>query len=188
MKLWSSSGLYGHFRKGMLYFLADDGHPDVRSDGMVFTIGSPAFKNGDTIPTKFTGDGENVSPALTWTDPPQGTKSFVMICDDPDAPMGTWTHWVIYNIPGGQSGLPEGVPPTKVLQGGSNQGLNSWGSVGYGGPSPPPGTPHRYFFRLYAMNCTIDITPGSDKRTLLRAIEGRIIGQAVFQGTYGRKE
>ncbi len=154
---------------------------------MTFTISSPAFKNGETIPTKYTADGENVSPPLIWADPPQGTRSFALICDDPDAPMGTWTHWVIYDIPGGQSELSEGLPPTKVLQGGAKQGLNSWGSIGYGGPSPPPGTPHRYFFRFYALKGSIDIQSGSEKRTLLRAIENLIIGQAVFHGNYGRK-
>ena len=154
---------------------------------MAFTIGSPAFKNGETIPTKYTGDGADVSPALVWGDPPTGTKSFALICDDPDAPMGTWTHWVAYDIPGEQNSLAEALPVEKVVQGGVKQGLNTWRKVGYGGPSPPPGKPHRYFFKLYALDSALEIPAGADKKTLLKAMEGRALGQTEFHGTYGRR-
>lgn len=153
---------------------------------MTFEISSPAFKSGETIPTKFTGDGEDISPALAWTDPPQGTKSFALICDDPDAPMGTWTHWVIYNIPSDSAELPENVPPKKDLPGGIKQGLNTWRRIGYGGPDPPPGKLHRYFFKIYALSGAIGIPAGTDKAGLLRTIGNRVLGQAEFYGTYGR--
>ena len=154
---------------------------------MAFAIGSPVFKNGETIPTKFTGDGADVSPPLIWGGIPPGTKSLALICDDPDAPMGTWTHWVIYDIPASHAGLPEAVPPKDTLEGGAKHGMNTWPNLGYGGPSPPPGKPHRYFFKLYALKDVLGLPPGVDKRALLRAMEGKIIGQAEFYGTYGRK-
>ena len=154
---------------------------------MTFELTSTAFAPWGAIPGKYTCDGEDISPPLQWSDPPQGAQSLALICDDPDAPMGTWTHWLIYDIPGNQSGLPEGVPATEALQGGTKQGLNSWPRIGYGGPSPPPGKPHRYFFRLYALNGMLDLPPGADKKTLLKAMEGKILAQAEFHGTYGRK-
>jgi len=154
---------------------------------MAFSVWCRAFKNGETIPTRFTGDGDDASPAITWGDAPPGTRGFALICDDPDAPMGTWTHWLIYDIPGDSAGLKEGIPPMDVVEGGAKQGLNSWPRIGYGGPSPPPGKPHRYFFKLYALKDMLGLPPGVDKRTLLRAMEGRVLGQAEFHGTYGRK-
>ncbi len=154
---------------------------------MVFAISSPAFKNGETIPMKFTADGEDVSPILVWTNPPHGTKSYALICDDPDAPMGTWTHWVIFNIPGGNIGLPEAVPVMEKLPDGARQGLNSWRRIGYGGPSPPPGDPHRYFFKLYALDDELRFPASPDNKALSKAMVGRILGQTEFHGTYGRR-
>jgi len=154
---------------------------------MVLSIVSQSFKKGEVIPIKHTCDGEDVSPALSWNEPPQGTKSYVLICDDPDAPMGTWIHWVIYNIPSGNTGLPEAVPKQEMLPGGTMQGLNSWRKSGYGGPCPPPGKPHRYFFKLYALDSTLIISAGASKKDVLKAMESHIIGQAELFGVYGRK-
>jgi len=153
---------------------------------LAFSIGSPAFKNGETVPTRHTADGDDISPRIVWSDPPQGTISFALICDDPDAPMGTWTHWLIYDIPGNEAGLPEDVPREKNLPGGTRQGLNSWRKIGYGGPDPPPGKLHRYFFRIYALNGTLGIPAGANKANLLGIMGNRVLGQAEFYGTYGR--
>ena len=153
---------------------------------LTFSIGSPAFKSGENIPEKCTADGEDISPQIEWNDPPQGTKSFALICDDPDAPMGTWTHWVIYDIPGDATGLPQAVPREKNLPGGTRQGLNTWRKIGYGGPDPPPGKLHRYFFKIYALKGTLGIPAGADKASLLRMIGNLVLGQAEFYGTYGR--
>ena len=114
---------------------------------MPFELTSPAFVHGDPIPVKFSCDGEDISPELVWGDPPEGTQSFVLIFDDPDAPGGTWIHWVLYNIPAEARGLAEGITADPILADGSMNGKNSWGTLGYGGPCPPSGT-HRYFFKL----------------------------------------
>ena len=153
---------------------------------MAFQIQSPAFANGAPIPAKFTCDGSDVSPALAWMGAPPGTKSFVLVCEDPDAPGGTWVHWVIYAIPSKETGLAEGVPPAKGLPNGAVQGANSWRRTGYGGPCPPRGKPHRYFFRLYALNTDPRLGPGATTDQLFKAIESRILGQAELMGTYGR--
>jgi Raf kinase inhibitor-like YbhB/YbcL family protein len=121
-----------------------------------------------------------------WENPPPGTQAFALICDDPDAPGGTWVHWVIWNLPASAKGLVEGVPPTKVLSDGSAQGKNDFGRIGYGGPSPPPGKPHRYFFRLYALKEKLTPAAGASRRELGKAMEGKILGTAEVFGTYGR--
>jgi Raf kinase inhibitor-like YbhB/YbcL family protein len=154
---------------------------------MAFIIESQAFKHGGLIPAKFTCDGEDVSPALTWDGPPQGTKSFALIYDDPDAPMGTWVHWVIYGIPAGKTGLPEGVPKDETFEGSMRQGLNSWHRIGYGGPCPPPGKPHRYFFKLHALDAELGLPAGLEKKELIEATKGHVIGRAEFHGLYERK-
>ena len=141
----------------------------------VFEIKSNAFNEGEFIPIRYTGFDEDVSPALEWKDPPDGTMSFVLICDDPDAPMGNWVHWVIYNIPGDTRSLPEGMPTDAQLEQGIYQGINDFGRPGYGGPMPPPGKPHRYIFTLYALDIVPQIQPGITKEALLRAINGHII-------------
>lgn len=111
---------------------------------------------------------------------------FALICDDPDAPAGTWVHWVVYAIPSGATGLAEGVPPSKTLADGSKQGMNDFGKIGYGGPCPPRGKPHRYFFKIYALGADPALGPGASKQQLLKALEGKILGQAELVGTYGR--
>lgn len=153
---------------------------------MEFTLTSSAFTNGQAIPPKHTGDGPDVSPALQWTDPPPGTKAFVLICDDPDAPIGDWVHWVIYDIPPETRKLEENVPRTPTVLGSAKQGINDFRKTGYWGPAPPPGKPHRYFFKLYAVARPVGLPPGATKRQALKAIEGHVLKQAELMGTYKR--
>ncbi len=149
-----------------------------------FTLKS-VFANGERIPVKYTCDGDDISPPLRWEGQPEGVMSYVLIVEDPDAPIGTFTHWVIYNIPGKLSSLPEGVPKRKETEFGL-QGINDFRKVGYGGPCPPPGKPHRYFFKLYALDSTLDLPPGARKGDVLKAMEGHVLAQTQLMGTYGR--
>jgi len=153
---------------------------------MEMLVTSTAFRNGEVIPKKYTGDGADVSPPLKWTEPPEGTKSFALICDDPDAPMGTWVHWVIYNLPAGVRELPEGVPAQKDLPNGARQGVNDFRKIGYNGPAPPRGSAHRYFFKLYALSSVPNLPAGASKKDLLKAMEGQILGQSQLMGKYKR--
>jgi len=153
---------------------------------MPLELTSSAFQEGATIPTKYTGGGANVSPPLKWTEPPGGTQALALICEDPDAPRKTWTHWVIFNLPAGSRELREGVSRSESLPDGSAQGLNDFGEVGYGGPAPPPGKPHRYFFRLYALDQKLDLPPRAEKQQVMKAMEGHVLGQCQLMGTYGR--
>jgi hypothetical protein len=148
-------------------------------------ITSPAFKEGDMIPKKYTCDGINISPPLQWSSVPEGTKTFAIICDDPDAPMGTWVHWVLYNLPGNITGLSENVPPVKTLPTGAKQGRNDFGKTGYGGPCPPGGI-HRYYFKLYALNDQLQVEDGIAKSGLLNAVKGHILSEAHLMGKYKR--
>jgi hypothetical protein len=153
---------------------------------MPLSITSTAFKQGDRIPSKYTCDGSDVSPGLEWSDVPEGTRSFTIIADDPDAPVGTWIHWVFYNILGETRTLPEAVPPDANLPDGSRQGKNSWGRPGYGGPCPPGGT-HRYFFKLYALDTVLELQSGVSEDDLLKAMKGHILAEAELMGLYSRK-
>ncbi|MBE9472062.1 MAG: YbhB/YbcL family Raf kinase inhibitor-like protein [Chloroflexi bacterium] len=153
---------------------------------MLFELTSPRFARGEPIPRKYTCDGEDISPPLRWSDPPQGTQSLALIADDPDAPIGTWVHWVLYNLPAETRGLPEAVPPDADLPDGSRHGRNSWRRLGYGGPCPPSGT-HRYFFRLYALDTVLDLAARSSKKQLLRAMERHVLAQAELMGVYARR-
>ena len=152
---------------------------------MPFELTSTAFAHGESIPRKYTCDGEDISPPVQWSDPPQGTLSFALICDDPDAPMATWVHWVLYNLPAESRVLPEAVPPDADLPDGSRHGQNSWGRLDYGAPCPPSGT-HRYFFKLYALDTALDLAAGASKEQLLQAMEGHILAQAELMGLYTR--
>ncbi len=147
---------------------------------------STAFGNGRPIPAKHTGEGADVSPPLSWDGAPAGTKSFALICDDPDAPMGTWVHWVIYDLPADTRGFPDSVPAEPTLANGARQGLNDSHHVGYSGPMPPPGRPHHYFFKLYALDTELTLPPRATKAALLRAMEGHILAEARLMGTYQR--
>ena len=153
---------------------------------MALRVSSPQWKRGETIPKKYTGDGADVSPPLVFEGVPAGTKAFALICDDPDAPVGTWVHWVIYDIPGPAKGLPEGVAKPASLPDGSHQGRNSWKKTGYGGPSPPPGKPHRYFFRLYALREPLGMAPALGAKDVEAAARTKSIEAAEYMGTYGR--
>ena len=153
---------------------------------MSLSITSTAFKQGERIPSKYTCDGSDVSPGLEWSDVAEGTRSFTIIADDPDAPVGTWIHWVLYNVLGETRTLPEAVPPDANLPDGSRQGKNSWGRVGYGGPCPPGGT-HRYFFRLYALDTVLELRSGMSEDDLLKAMKGHILAEAELMGLYSRK-
>lgn len=153
---------------------------------MTLRVVSPAWKDGASIPKKFTGDGADLSPPLVFEGVPAATKAFALVCDDPDAPVGTWVHWVIYDIPGSARGLAEGVPRNATLSDGTLQGRNSWKKTGYGGPSPPPGTPHRYFFRLYALREPLGLRPGLTAKEVESAAQAKSIEWAKFLGTYGR--
>lgn len=146
---------------------------------------SNAFDEGGMIPAKYTCDAENVSPPLSWNSVPDGTKSLALVCDDPDAPVGTWVHWVLFNLPPDSSGLPEHVPPQKELSNGARQGSNDFRKIGYGGPCPPGGT-HRYFFKLYALDTVLDLQAGNTKAALERAMQGQILAEARLMGTYRR--
>ena len=151
---------------------------------------SDAFAQGAPIPVKYTCDGEDVSPHLTWTGIPGGTQSLALIMDDPDAPMGTFVHWVLFDIPAQRTTLPEGVPPQPEVPGIGRQGHNDFGRnvLGYRGPCPPPGKPHRYFFRLYALNTTLNLQPGSSAKEVREAMKGHILGYGEYMGTYARKK
>ncbi len=157
---------------------------------MGITLRSVAFAEGEPIPRRYTGDGEDLSPPLSWEGLPAATRELAMIVDDPDAPTSEpWVHWVIYKLPATQEGLKEGVAPVPQPKSppGSIQGKNSWGSLGYQGPAPPRGHGvHRYFFQLYALDRGLELPEGLDKAGLLKAIRGHILAQAELKGTYQR--
>jgi Raf kinase inhibitor-like YbhB/YbcL family protein len=156
--------------------------------GNSMDISSSAFKFGEEIPKKYACDDIDISPPLTWSGAPEGTKSFVLICDDPDAPVGTWIHWVLYNIPAETTQLPENVQKIEVLADNAQQGQNDFRRTGYGGPCPPPGHGyHRYFFKLYAVDTTLNLQAGkATKADVLRAIDGHILIEAKLMGKYKR--
>ncbi len=158
---------------------------------MSIKITSSAFKDGEQIPKKYTGEGDDVSPPLSWSDLPEGTQELVLICDDPDAPKETWVHWVIYKLPANLTGLPEGIPRQPRLKNppGALQGRNSWpkDNIGYRGPLPPPGHGvHHYHFKLYALEAKLVIEPGQDESTVLREFEEHVLGKGDLVGTYQR--
>jgi Raf kinase inhibitor-like YbhB/YbcL family protein len=148
---------------------------------------STAFTEGGAIPLQHTCDGSNVSPPLKWSGVPAGARSLALIADDPDAPAGTWTHWVLFDLPAGVTELAENQPATQYLPGNAKQGLNDFRRLGYGGPCPPQGKPHRYFFKLYALDTLLDLKPGASKEDVERAMEKHILAQAQLMGTYQRK-
>ena len=149
-------------------------------------ISSEAFKTGTSLPVEYTCDGEDRSPALSWNTVPTGTQSIALIVDDPDAPGKTWVHWVIYNIPANSTGLPAAVPKNETLDDGSLQGKNDFGGIGYNGPCPPPGNPHRYFFKVYALDTALSLKSGATKSQLEAAMSGHILAQGSMIGKYAR--
>jgi hypothetical protein len=153
---------------------------------MEISLTSKGFEDGKSIPMKYTCDGEDLSPPLSWGDLPEETKSLALIVDDPDAPMGTFTHWVLFNIPPDARSLPEGIPQREILETGGTQGKNDFKKIGYNGPCPPPGPAHTYRFRLYALDLELDLDPGASKRDVLKAMEGHVLAEAELKGKYGR--
>jgi Raf kinase inhibitor-like YbhB/YbcL family protein len=157
---------------------------------MNLPITSTAFAEGQPIPPKYTCQGSDISPPLAWI--PQGgtpanTKSFTLIADDPDAPMGTWVHWVLYDLPPTTTALPEDVARTQYIAGNAKQGINDFHRLGYGGPCPPSGKPHRYYFKLYALDRMLDLKPGATKQDVEAAMKGHILAEGRLMGTYQRR-
>lgn len=152
---------------------------------MTLQLTSSAFTEGSPIPARYARKGENVSPPLAWSGTPAGTQSFVLMVDDPDAPVGDWVHWLVYNLPQTATALPEGVKTNADLPGNAAQGKNGWGEAGYGGPQPPSGT-HRYVFKLYALDTLLKLGPGAAKADLLRAMEGHVLARGELMGRYSK--
>jgi hypothetical protein len=146
-----------------------------------------AFNPGAEIPDTFTCDGSNISPALSWSTPPAGTQSFVLIVEDPDAPGQTWVHWVLYDLPASERELPEGVAPEDTLPSGARQGRNDFRKIGYGGPCPPRGPAHRYYFKLYALDRMLALPAGATRAQVDRSMRGHVLTEADVMGRYRRK-
>jgi len=149
-------------------------------------VSSTAFAEGEMIPKKYTADGPDVSPPLAFDGIPEAAKSISLICDDPDAPAGTWVHWVLFNLPPDTRSLPEGIAPQKEREDKSRHGANDFGKIGYGGPAPPRGV-HRYYFKVYALDRVLDLTPGATKAQLVRAMQGHILAEGQLMGRYTRQ-
>jgi Raf kinase inhibitor-like YbhB/YbcL family protein len=161
--------------------------PSPESEGTVsLNLVSTAFEHGEPIPVNYSCDGSDISPPLQWDAPPGGTQSFALIVDDPDAPVGTWVHWVAYNLPGESWDLHEAIPPDAELAAGGLHGQNSWKRLGYGGPCPPSGT-HRYFFKLYALDTALGLEPGATAEQVRQAMEGHVLAEGELMGTYSRQ-
>ncbi len=154
---------------------------------VAFALSTSAVAHGDAIPARFTCDGADSSPALSWNEPPAGTKALALVCDDPDAPVGLWTHWLIWSLPPDRRSLPEGLAKMADGPEGLRQGTNDFGRPGYGGPCPPRGATHRYFFRLLALEAPLDLAPGADRRAFDRALRGRrVLASSELMGRYAR--
>ena len=147
---------------------------------------SAAFEEGGNIPSEYTCDDKDISPALAWSGVPAGTRSLALICDDPDAPMGTWDHWVLFNIPAAVGNLPKAAAIAELSRQGMVEGTNSWRRTGYGGPCPPSGN-HRYYFKLYALDTALELDSRATKGTVTAAMEGHILAQAQLMGRYSRR-
>jgi Raf kinase inhibitor-like YbhB/YbcL family protein len=152
---------------------------------MTIQIHSAAFAEGGMIPQRYTCDGADVSPDLAWNGTPDDTRSLVLICDDPDAPMGTWVHWVLFNIPPTETGLPAEIPPQASLSSGAIHGTNDFNRLGYGGPCPPGGT-HRYYFKLYALDIDLELGSGATKAQVENAMRDHILAEGQLMGKYSR--
>lgn len=164
---------------------ADNERRSVMTSEMAIELTSPVFAEGEEIPGRYTCDGENISPPLAWSGAPPGTHSLALICDDPDAPVGTWVHWVLFNLPPGLDALPEAIPAEAVLVNGTRQGRNDFRRYGYGGPCPPRGS-HRYYFKLYALDCQLQLPAAAGKTELLQAMQGHILAEGSLMGRYRR--
>lgn len=170
------AGLVGIFSTGVR----------ARGADMPFQLSSTAFGAGQMIPNKFTCDGGDISPQISWSAPPKGTQSYALIVDDPDAPAGVWVHWVLYNLSPNANELAEGVGKQEQFPDGTVQGRNDFRKMGYNGPCPPPGKPHRYYFKLYALDVRLDLKAGASKADVERAMKAHALAQAELIGRYGR--
>lgn len=150
------------------------------------TVSSTSFPAGTEIPKQFTCAGEDISPQLSWSGAPSSVQAFALIADDPDAPAGTWTHWVLYDLPSSTTSLNEGLSKSEQLPDGSKQGRNDFRRVGYNGPCPPAGKPHRYFFKVYALDQKLNIKPGAARNEIEKSMRGHILAQGEYTGTYKR--
>jgi hypothetical protein len=171
----------------MWIFILSSLSPNLNAGGdkMKFVITSSAFSEGGMIPRQYSCDGPDVSPELFWEGVPEDTRSLALICDDPDAPVGTWVHWVLFNIPAGEKGLPAQIAPDATLSNGALHGTNDFRRLGYGGPCPPGGT-HRYYFKLYALDTTLPLDAGATKAQVEAAMAGHILAHAQLMGKYKR--
>jgi Raf kinase inhibitor-like YbhB/YbcL family protein len=160
--------------------------PTISTEPRTIALTSPAFGPGDPIPKEHTADGRNASPPLRWNDAPSGTQSLALVCEDPDAPKGTFTHWVLYNLPADTRELGEAVPAEEELPDGTRQGINDFNKLGYGGPSPPPGKPHRYVFHLFALDTRLDLPAGATRAGLMAAMRDHVLGTGELVGGYSR--
>ena len=149
-------------------------------------VSSQSFTNGDTIPKEFTADGIDVSPPLKWSKAPEGTRSLALTCEDPDAPRGTWFHWIIFNMPSDKTSLEKDIKKNPKLTEGTVQGTNDFRKIGYNGPSPPKGPKHHYNFKVFALKKKLDLKPGCSKLQFYKAIQGNVLGKGVLTGTYQR--
>lgn len=163
-----------------------DAAPPVSTTDTTFPLESDAFADGAIIPQRYTCDGEDISPPLAWGEVPAGTESLVLIVDDPDAPVGTWDHWIVFNIAASVQSLPAGIPADETVTGVGTHGKNGWQRLGYGGPCPPGTSEHRYQFRLYALDTRLDLDPGATKRQVVDAMEGHVLGHGELTARYGR--
>jgi Raf kinase inhibitor-like YbhB/YbcL family protein len=169
-----------------LFVFAAAGADPTDPTPMKIQLTSSAFSEGQPIPPQFAYEDKDLSPALQWSGIPPAAKSLTLICDDPDAPMGTWVHWVIYDLPAATAGLSEGVPVSPELPNGAKQGMNDYKGIGYGGPCPPPGKPHRYYFKLYALDRVLGLKSGATKQELLKAMNGHVLAEGELMGTFKR--
>jgi Raf kinase inhibitor-like YbhB/YbcL family protein len=166
--------------------MAATGRPDPDKAGPL-SVSSPSFEARKPIPAENSCEGGNISPALNWSGAPAGTKSFAVIMDDPDAPAGVWVHWVYYDLPPAISSLPAGVKPVEKPETGGRQGMNSFHQVGYGGPCPPPGRAHRYFFKVYALDKELGLEARASRAEVDNAMAGHILARGQLMGTYQRQ-
>jgi len=172
---------------GMLAAGCAPQEPTLPEEGkMTLSLSSPVFGEGEKIPIKYTCDGQDISPPLVWGEPPSGTRAFALIVDDPDAPGGVFTHWVLFNLPRDSRELPEAAPAQDRLTSGALQGRNDFGRIGYSGPCPPAGRAHRYRFNLYALDQPLDLKAGASRKQVLDAMRGHILAQGQLTGIYQR--
>lgn len=169
-----------------VFFLLANAFPQTVGGYMPFQMTSTSFQHEKEIPAKYTCKGADVSPDLAWAGLPPGTQTLALIVDDPDAPDGTWVHWVIWNIPPTVHVLHEGFPKDAEMNDGTRQGKNDFGKAGYNGPCPPPGGPHRYFFHLFAVNAKLDLKPGASRADLDQALAGKVLSQTELMGKFKR--